>query len=325
MLASLGVRVRHEGSEISVWPVERIPPLQLEISGDFSSAAPFLVGATASRRLRAPAPRRQPEPDPDRLPRCARADGRASDRLQPPLLGRRAGRRPRRALGRADGDDDRIARGAERGRRAAAVRARGGDGARQTAGCAAPRSCGRRSPTGSRRPPRLCAGSAPILTATPDGFSVRGVPTRFKGGSVETRGDHRIAMLAGIAGVLSREGVEIDDPGCVAVSFPDFFELLDEVARRDFIPGEIWTRTGIDDRGDRRAGRGRQEHGGADTRRAGWAFATWIRAPCTGRSPGSCSSAAPIRPTSRPWRRSGRANPVRLRQRWAHAHRRSAT
>jgi 3-phosphoshikimate 1-carboxyvinyltransferase len=76
------------------------------------------------------------------------------------------------------------------------------------------------------------------LTATPDGFTVRGVPTRFKGGSVETRGDHRIAMLAGIAGVLSRAGVEIDDPGCVAVSFPDFFELLDEIARRDFVPEE---------------------------------------------------------------------------------------
>jgi 3-phosphoshikimate 1-carboxyvinyltransferase len=45
-------------------------------------------------------------------------------------------------------------------------------------------------------------------------------------------------MLAGIAGVLSREGVEIDDPDCVAVSFPDFFELLDEVARRDFVPEE---------------------------------------------------------------------------------------
>ena len=68
---------------------------------------------------------------------------------------------------------------------------------------------------------------------------MRGVPTRFKGGSVETRDDHRIAMLAGIAGVLSREGVEIDDPDCVAVSFPDFFELLDEIARRDFVPEEM--------------------------------------------------------------------------------------
>jgi 3-phosphoshikimate 1-carboxyvinyltransferase len=76
------------------------------------------------------------------------------------------------------------------------------------------------------------------VNAEPDGFWVRGVPTRFKGGLVESRGDHRIAMLAGIAGILSREGVEIDDPDCVAVSFPDFFELLNEVARRDFIPEE---------------------------------------------------------------------------------------
>jgi 3-phosphoshikimate 1-carboxyvinyltransferase len=76
------------------------------------------------------------------------------------------------------------------------------------------------------------------IVAAADGFTVRGVPTRFKGGAVESRGDHRIAMLAGIAGVLSREGVEIDDPDCVAVSFPDFFELLDELARRDFVSVE---------------------------------------------------------------------------------------
>ena len=45
-------------------------------------------------------------------------------------------------------------------------------------------------------------------------------------------------MLGVIAGILSSHGVEIDDPDCVAVSFPDFFELLDEIARRDFVPEE---------------------------------------------------------------------------------------
>ena len=40
-----------------------------------------------------------------------------------------------------------------------------------------------------------------------DGFSVTGVPTRPRGGRVESRGDHRIAMLGAVAGLWSREGV----------------------------------------------------------------------------------------------------------------------
>ena len=42
-----------------------------------------------------------------------------------------------------------------------------------------------------------------------DGFSVTGVPTRPKGGKVDARGDHRIAMLGAVAGLASREGVEM--------------------------------------------------------------------------------------------------------------------
>ena len=65
-----------------------------------------------------------------------------------------------------------------------------------------------------------------------DGWSIRGVPRRLKGGRVEARGDHRIAMLAAIAGLGSRGGVEIEGAESVAVSFPGFFDLLDSVVRR---------------------------------------------------------------------------------------------
>ena len=70
------------------------------------------------------------------------------------------------------------------------------------------------------------------IVASDDGFGVRGVPTRPKGGGVDSRGDHRIAMLGGIAGVVSREGVRVRGAEAVSASFPGFFELLDEVARR---------------------------------------------------------------------------------------------
>jgi 3-phosphoshikimate 1-carboxyvinyltransferase len=65
-----------------------------------------------------------------------------------------------------------------------------------------------------------------------DGFGVRGVPTRPKGGGMGSDGDHRIAMLGAIAGLVSRNGVELEDPQAVAVSFPGFFELLDSVTQR---------------------------------------------------------------------------------------------
>lgn len=70
------------------------------------------------------------------------------------------------------------------------------------------------------------------IRASDDGFGVRGVPTRPKGGGLDSGGDHRIAMLGGTAGVVSREGVMVSGADAVAVSFPGFFELLDEVARR---------------------------------------------------------------------------------------------
>jgi 3-phosphoshikimate 1-carboxyvinyltransferase len=49
---------------------------------------------------------------------------------------------------------------------------------------------------------------------------------------MDARGDHRIAMLGAIAGLASREGVEVQGAETVAISFPGFFELLDSVTRR---------------------------------------------------------------------------------------------
>jgi 3-phosphoshikimate 1-carboxyvinyltransferase len=65
-----------------------------------------------------------------------------------------------------------------------------------------------------------------------DGWRVTGVPRRLKGGKVEARGDHRIAMLGAIAGLSSRNGVEIEGAETVGVSFPGFFDLLESVVRR---------------------------------------------------------------------------------------------
>jgi 3-phosphoshikimate 1-carboxyvinyltransferase len=65
-----------------------------------------------------------------------------------------------------------------------------------------------------------------------DGWTINGVPTRLKGGRIDARGDHRIAMLGAVAGLASREGVEIQGADSVAVSFPGFFEVIESLVRR---------------------------------------------------------------------------------------------
>jgi 3-phosphoshikimate 1-carboxyvinyltransferase len=66
--------------------------------------------------------------------------------------------------------------------------------------------------------------------ATRDGFRVKGVPARLRGGVVDARGDHRLAMLGAIAGVASREGVEVRGAHIVETSFPGFFDVLEGIA-----------------------------------------------------------------------------------------------
>jgi 3-phosphoshikimate 1-carboxyvinyltransferase len=64
---------------------------------------------------------------------------------------------------------------------------------------------------------------------TKDGFRVRGVPARLRGGIVDARGDHRLAMLGAVAGVSSREGVELRGAEAAELSFPGFFDVLEQL------------------------------------------------------------------------------------------------
>ena len=74
----------------------------------------------------------------------------------------------------------------------------------------------------------------------PDGFTVIPGPAPT-GARIRTYGDHRMAMAFSILG-LAVPGVEIEDPGCVAKTFPGFYDVLDELrapaagTRRDQIP-----------------------------------------------------------------------------------------
>jgi 3-phosphoshikimate 1-carboxyvinyltransferase len=59
----------------------------------------------------------------------------------------------------------------------------------------------------------------------PDGLRIVGRQTALSG-QVVTHGDHRLAMAFGILGAVPGNRITIDDPGCVAVSYPTFWRDL---------------------------------------------------------------------------------------------------
>ena len=146
------------------------------------------------------------------------------------------------------------------------------------------------------------------MRAREDGFEVRGVPTRPTRRPHVLGGDHRIAMLAAVAGLVSREGVEIEDADAVAISFP---------ASTTFS-----TPSPDDDCRHRRPRRGRQEHGRPASRRAAWLPLPRYR----GDVPRGDMARDATRLASRRWRAAGPARngePGHLRRKRTRLHRRN--
>lgn len=63
-----------------------------------------------------------------------------------------------------------------------------------------------------------------------DGLVVAGTRGPLRG-TVRTQGDHRIAMAFGVLGALPGNEIEIDDPACVAVSYPAFWDDIGRATR----------------------------------------------------------------------------------------------
>ncbi|WP_341302308.1 3-phosphoshikimate 1-carboxyvinyltransferase [Lysinibacillus sp. FSL H8-0500] len=66
------------------------------------------------------------------------------------------------------------------------------------------------------------------IEATADGMVIEG-PTPLHGASLQTYGDHRIGMMGAIAALITDGAVTLDDAGCIAVSYPSFFEHIEAV------------------------------------------------------------------------------------------------
>ena len=215
----------------SVWPVDSLPPLDVAIPGEFSSAAPLIVAATllsgsqlifegvnvnpGRTGLLAVLERMgaritvfnkrtvggEPVADID-----VRSAPLTATRVEAAEVPRLVDELPLVALAGA------MARGATEVRGAEELRAKETD----------------RIETVTETLRNLGAR----IEARPDGFRVRGTPARIRGGTMHSYADHRIAMLGAIAGLVSKKGVEVEGAEAVAISFPGFFELLDSVTQR---------------------------------------------------------------------------------------------
>ena len=231
MLRAMGARVQSSPRQASVWPAERLAPLSLEVPGDFSSAAPLVVAATllSGSELRIHGVNLNPT-------RTGLLD--VLDRM-----GARIGVFNRRSLaGEPAGDlevraSDLTATTVTAEEvpsmidelplfALAAGMAHGESRVEGAQELRAKESNRIESVTTSLR------GLGIRVSASHDGFGVRGIPTRPKGGGMSSDGDHRLAMLGAVAGLVSREGVRLEDAEAVAISFPGFYDLLDSVTRR---------------------------------------------------------------------------------------------
>ena len=72
-------------------------------------------------------------------------------------------------------------------------------------------------------------GLGAAIEATTDGFVVHGTGG-LRGGRLHARGDHRLALLGAVAGLASREGVEVVGIEAAEVSYPDFAADLEGLA-----------------------------------------------------------------------------------------------
>lgn len=225
-----GGRVQREDAPdgsgiIHVWPVERLSMPLVEVPGDFSSAAFFLVAAillpgsevrvsgvglnptrtgllSVLERMGAdlqvePAEPRGPEP---LGAICARGGELIATDVDASEVPNLIDELPIFLLAAA------AARGTSHLRGAAELRAKESD---------------RLQAMGA-----LLSSLGVAVTEHPDGMDVTGTPARWEGGSVRTDGDHRLAMVGAVAGLASRSGVGVDDLDCMAVSYPGFLEAL---------------------------------------------------------------------------------------------------
>ncbi|GGM22894.1 3-phosphoshikimate 1-carboxyvinyltransferase [Paraliobacillus quinghaiensis] len=66
------------------------------------------------------------------------------------------------------------------------------------------------------------------ICATDDGMIIEG-NTQLTGATVDSHGDHRIGMMIAIASLITKEKVTLTNPSCINISYPTFFEDISKI------------------------------------------------------------------------------------------------
>jgi 3-phosphoshikimate 1-carboxyvinyltransferase len=220
MLTAAGAEVGRDGDTVTIRPAERLEPGEIIVPGDLSSAAFFIVAATivpgSSVRLEgvglnptrcgllsvlgrmgaaievAPERGRGGEPVGTITASAARLRGTRVEGEEIPLA---IDELPLIALAACFAEGETVIAGAGELRRKESDRI--------------------------ETVTEALAGLGAAIEATADGMVIAG-GDGISGGTVRSRGDHRIAMLGAIAGLVSERGVEVDGMEAAAVSYPGF-------------------------------------------------------------------------------------------------------
>jgi 3-phosphoshikimate 1-carboxyvinyltransferase len=227
MLAAAGAEIGRDGDAVTVRPAGRLEPGEIAVPGDFSAAAFFIVGA-----LLAPGSR-------------VTLSGVGINPTRTGLLailarmGAEIGVEEEGELGGEPSGTIRIAAASLHG-----TEVGGGEVPLAIdelplvalAACFAEGETTIRDAEELRRKESdriatVCEALSALgaeVEATEDGLRVEG-GGGLRGGRVESHGDHRIAMMAAIAGLASDQGVEVEGMEAAAISYPGFEADLAEL------------------------------------------------------------------------------------------------
>ncbi len=232
LLALLGVECRVAGNTVTLDPAERLPPFGGRVPGDFSSAAYFLAAAVLAERSELAIVNVNVNPTRTGFLRAIERMG-ASVALE--------------AEHESLGEPVATLVPASRGRHRTAITVAPGDVPGMVdeivlLACLAARAEGT---SVFRGVGELRVKESDRLALVARNLSALGTRAWTEGdtlwvegtdappvGRVETAGDHRLAMSFAVLGTLPGARVRLDDPDCVAVSFPGFFDMLRRVVRR---------------------------------------------------------------------------------------------
>jgi 3-phosphoshikimate 1-carboxyvinyltransferase len=220
-LRYLDVRMEQEGARVCVHPISRpLPAFDIRVPGDFSSAAFLIVAATIIPDSEVVLKGVGLNPRRTGLLAVLRRMGAKIEIMeQVEMAGEPVGdlRVRSAALEAAVVEGDEVVDMIDEFPvfAVAAAMARGTTLVRQA---------GELRHKESDRVAMLCGELVKIgvpVEESADGFAIRG-PAPILGGTVDSHGDHRLAMALAVAGMVSSGGVEIGAAECVAESFPDF-------------------------------------------------------------------------------------------------------